>query len=121
MLSPLSGRADRGYPPLSLLAFRLALLHKRQLESFTAYHKGNLSFLVRDGKVRNIKVTVVFHELRSSAIMPPLVALGLRSRLVNLYAVGAFRVPAWAYFCAAFSLSGGRSYSVFSPASTALS
>lgn len=57
----------------------------------------------------------------SSAINPPLVAFGLRSRLLNLYTVGALRVPAWANFWAAFSLSGGKSYSVFSPASTALS
>lgn len=72
MLSPLSGRADRGYPPLSLLAFRLALLHKRQLESFTAYHKGNLSFLVGNGKVRNIKVAVMLHEVRKLRNNPAL-------------------------------------------------
>lgn len=57
----------------------------------------------------------------SSAIMPPLVALGFLCRGVNLQAVGAFRVPVWANFCATFALSGGRSYCVRSPASTALS
>lgn len=53
--------------------------------------------------------------------MPPLVALGFLCRGVNLQAVGAFRVPAWANFCATFALSVGRSYCVRSPASTALS
>ncbi len=53
--------------------------------------------------------------------MPPLVALGFLCRGVNLQAVGAFRVPAWANFCATFALSGGRSYCVRPPASTALS
>lgn len=57
----------------------------------------------------------------SSAIMPPLVALGFLCRGVNLQVVGAFLVPAWANFCATFALSGGRSYCVRSPASTALS
>ena len=90
MLSPLSGRADRGYPPLSLLAFRLALLHKRQLESFTAYHKGNLSFLVRDGKVRNIKVTVVFHELRKFRNNAPLSCVRLAFSLGELVRRGRF-------------------------------
>lgn len=90
MLSPLSGRADRGYPPLSLLAFRLALLHKRQLESFTAYHKGNLSFLVRDGKVRNIKVTVVFHELRKLRNNAPLSCVRLAFSLGELVRRGCF-------------------------------
>ena len=90
MLSPLSGRADRGYPPLSLLAFRLALLHKRQLESFTAYHKGNLSFLVRDGKVRNIKVTVVFHELRKFRNNAPLGCVRLAFSLGELVRRGCF-------------------------------
>lgn len=90
MLSPLSGRADRGYPPLSLLAFRLALLHKRQLESFTAYHKGNLSFLVRDGKVRNIKVTVVFHELRKLCNNAPLSCVRLAFSLGELVRRGRF-------------------------------
>jgi len=90
MLSPLSGRADRGYPPLSLLAFRLALLHKRQLESFTAYHKGNLSFLVRDGKVRNIKVTVVFHELRKFRNDAPLSCVRLAFSLGELVRRGRF-------------------------------
>lgn len=90
MLSPLSGRADRGYPPLSLLAFRLALLHKRQLESFTAYHKGNLPFLVRDGKVRNIKVTVVFHELRKFRNNAPLGCVRLAFSLGKLVCRGRF-------------------------------
>lgn len=90
MLSPLSGRADRGYPPLSLLAFRLALLHKRQLESFTAYHKGNLSFLVRDSKVRNIKVTVVFHELRKLRNNAPLGCVRLAFSLGELVCRGRF-------------------------------
>lgn len=90
MLSPLSGRADRGYPPLSLLAFRLALLHKRQLESFTAYHKGNLSFLVRDSKVRNIKVTVVFHELRKLRNNAPLSCVRLAFSLGELVRRGRF-------------------------------
>lgn len=90
MLSPLSGRADRGYPPLSLLAFRLALLHKRQLESFTAYHKGNLSFLVRDSKVRNIKVTVVFHELRKLRNNAPLGCVRLAFSLGKLVRRGRF-------------------------------
>ena len=90
MLSPLSGRADRGYPPLSLLAFRLALLHKRQLESFTAYHKGNLSFLVRDSKVRNIKVTVVFHELRKLRNNAPLSCVRLAFSLGELVCRGRF-------------------------------
>lgn len=90
MLSPLSGRADRGYPPLSLLAFRLALLHKRQFESFTAYHKGNLSFLVRDGKVRNIKVTVVFHELRKLRNNTPLSCVRLALSLGKLVCRGRF-------------------------------
>lgn len=90
MLSPLSGRADRGYPPLSLLAFRLALLHKRQLESFTAYHKGNLSFLVRDSKVRNIKVTVVFHELRKLRNNAPLGCVRLAFSLGELVRRGRF-------------------------------
>ena len=90
MFSPLSGRADRGYPPLSLLAFWLALLHKRQLESFTAYHKGNLSFLVRDGKVRNIKVTVVFHELRKFRNNAPLGCVRLAFSLGELVRRGRF-------------------------------
>lgn len=90
MLSPLSGRADRGYPPLSLLAFRLALLHKRQLESFTAYHKGNLSFLVRNSKVRNIKVTVVFHELRKLRNNTPLGCVRLAFSLGKLVRRGRF-------------------------------
>lgn len=90
MLSPLSGRADRGYPPLSLLAFRLALLHKRQLESFTAYHKGNLSFLVRDGKVRNIKITIVFHELRKLRNNAPLGCVRLAFSLGELVRRGRF-------------------------------
>lgn len=90
MLSPLSGRADRGYPPLSLLAFRLALLHKRQLESFTAYHKGNLPFLVRDGEVRNIKVTVVFHELRKFRNNAPLSCVRLAFSLGELVCCGRF-------------------------------
>lgn len=90
MLSPLSGRADRGYPPLSLLAFRLALLHKRQLESFTAYHKGNLSFLIRDSKVRNIKVTVVFHELRKLRNNAPLGCIRLAFSLGELVRCGRF-------------------------------
>lgn len=89
MLSPLSG-ADRGYPPLSLLAFRLALLHKRQLESFTAYHKGNLSFLVRDGEVRNIKVAVVFHELRKFRNNAPLGCVRLAFSLGELVRRGRF-------------------------------
>lgn len=90
MLSPLSGRADRGYPPLSLLAFRLALLHKRQLESFTAYHKGNLSFLVCDGEVRNIKVTVVFHELREFRNNAPFGCVRLAFSLGELVRRGRF-------------------------------
>ena len=81
---------DRGYPPLSLLAFRFALLHKRQLESFTAYHKGNLSFLVRDGKVRNIKVTVVFHELRKLRNNAPLSCVRLAFSLGKLVRRGRF-------------------------------
>ena len=104
MLSPLSGRADRGYPPLSLLAFRLALLHKRQLESFTAYHKGNLSFLVRDSKVRNIKVTVVFHELRKFRNNAPLGCIRLAFSLGEFVRRGRFPRSCMGIFLCGFQL-----------------
>lgn len=89
-LSLLSGRGGIGVSRPYLLAFRLALLHKRQLESFTAYHKGNLSFLVRDGKVRNIKVTVVFHELRKLRNNAPLSCVRLAFSLGELVRRGRF-------------------------------
>lgn len=65
-------------------------MHKRQLESFTAYHKGNLSFLVRDSKVRNIKVTVVFHELRKLRNNAPFSCVRLAFSLGELVRRGRF-------------------------------
>lgn len=104
MLSPLSGRGGIGVSRPYPLTFRLALLHKRQLESFTAYHKGNLSFLIRDSKVRNIKVTVVFHELRKLRNNAPLGCVGLAFSLGELIRRGRFPRSRMGVFLCGFQL-----------------
>ena len=84
MLSLLSGRGGIGVSRPYPLTFRLALLNQRQLESFSPNHKGNLSFLIGDSKVRNIKVTVVFHEVRKLGNNAALGCVGLALSLGEL-------------------------------------
>lgn len=110
-----------GYPTLSIyfLGLRFCTSVNSKVSSPTMNEICRSLFVI--ARLETLKLLPFSMKSASSAINPPLVAFGLRSRLLNLYTVGALRVPAWANFWAAFSLSGGKSYSVFSPASTALS